>query len=261
VVHERSSRRNHPFVTVSCSAQSIEALMQELFGDESGTADTTRRRGRLEAAAGGTLFLDEVAELPLEVQARLLRFLKEKTIERNGADRLRVDVRVMAATRANLVREVEAGRFRDDLYYHLQVLTLDVPALRDRERDVEQLAQYFFEKFAIEKGRNLKGFSDKAVEVLQAHDWPGNVREVMNRVRRAIVMCDKRIISPQDLGLNAAAVCGRVLTLDRAREEAERVAILASLKQTRHNVSRAARLLGVSRVTLYRLMDKHSINT
>ena len=259
VVHERSSRRNHPFVTVSCSAQSIEALMQELFGSESGSADASRRRGRLEAAAGGTLFLDEVAELPLEVQGRLLRFLKEKAIERNGTERVRIDVRVMAATRANLEREVEAGRFREDLYYHLQVLTLEVPALRERERDVEQLAQYFFEKFAIEKGRNLKGFSDKSIEIMQAHDWPGNVREVMNRVRRAIVMCDKRIISPQDLGLNAATVCGRVLTLDRAREEAERVAILASLKQTRRNVSRAARLLGVSRVTLYRLMDKHSI--
>ncbi len=260
VVHERSTRRNHPFVTVSCSAQSIEALMHELFGDESGALDADRRRGRLEAAAGGTLFLDEVAELPPEVQARLLRFFKEKTLSRNGAERIRIDVRVMAATRTNLAREVEAGRFREDLFYHLQVLTLDVPAVRERERDVEQLAQYFFEKFAIEKGRNLKGFSDKSIEIMQAHDWPGNVREVMNRVRRAIVMCDKRIISPQDLGLNAASVRGQVLTLDRAREEAERAAIQEALKQTRHNVSRAARLLGVSRVTLYRLMDKYSIN-
>lgn len=260
VVHERSARRNHPFVTVTCSAQSIEALMQELFGDEVGGSDVKRRRGRLEAAAGGTLFLDEVAELPPEVQARLLRFLKDKTIERNGVERVRVDVRVMAATRANLEREVEAGNFREDLYYHLQVLSLDVPPLRDREQDVEQLGQYFFEKFAIEKGRNLKGFSDKAIEIMQAHDWPGNVREVMNRVRRAIVMCDKRVISPQDLGLNAATVCGRVLTIDRARAEAERAAIVASLKHTRRNVSRAARLLGVSRVTLYRLMEKYSIN-
>jgi DNA-binding NtrC family response regulator len=260
-LHERSTRRKGPFVAVNCGALPSEMVQAELFGQEKVPGAGTRRPGNIEKAAGGTLFLDEVSDLSLDVQANLLRFLKDRTIQRVGAnERSYVDARVIAATHVDLEQAVQEGRFREDLYYRLHVLNLHLPPLRERKGDIELLAQFFFDKFVVEKRQNLRGFSQKALQCMQAYDWPGNVRELINRVRRAMVMSERRLIMPEDLGLNGSLSGVNALTLDRARDEAERTVIRTTLQRARNNISRAARELGVSRVTLYRLMDKHHIN-
>jgi transcriptional regulator with PAS, ATPase and Fis domain len=246
---------------VNCGALPANLIQSELFGYEKGafTGAAARKVGHIEAAAGGTIFLDEIGDLSADLQVNLLRFLQENTIERVGStEKLSVDVRVIAATHVNLEKAVEEGRFREDLYYRLHVLNLKVPPLRERQGDVELLARFFFDKFAKERRPALRGFSHRALGVMREHDWPGNVRELINRVRRAMVMSDKRLITPEDLGLHAGAPRRRVITLEQAREEAERGAIQSCLQRVR-NVSRAARELGISRVTLYRLMEKHGL--
>ena len=261
-LHERSSRAGGPFVAVNCGALPANLIQSELFGHERGsfTGAHQRKIGHIETAAGGTLFLDEIGDLPVELQINLLRFLQEKTIERvGGTQKIHVDVRIIAATHVDIERAVEEGRFREDLYYRLHVLTLQVPPLRERKNDIELMARFFFDKFSKEKRKNLKGFSQKALQAMMDHDWPGNVRELINRIRRAMVMSDKRLITPQDLGLHTTTSRRRMVTLDEARGEAERVVIQHSLTRTRSNVSRAARELGISRVTLYRLMEKYRI--
>jgi DNA-binding NtrC family response regulator len=262
-LHERSARRNEPFVAVNCGALPPNLIHSELFGYEKGAfaGAVSRKIGHIEAAGGGTLFLDEVGGLPLELQASLVRLLQERTIERvGGTERIRVNVRVIAATNCDLERAVREDKFREDLYYRLHVLTLEMPPLRERKGDVELLAQFFFDKFVSEKRQNLRGFSQKALQCMQGYDWPGNVRELINRVRRAMVMSDRRLIMPEDLGLNGALSSQNAMTLDRARDEAERAVIRTTLQRARNNISRAARELGVSRVTLYRLMEKHRIS-
>jgi DNA-binding NtrC family response regulator len=261
-IHERSARASGPFVAVNCGALPANLIQSELFGYEKGafTGAAGRKIGHLESAAGGTVFLDEIGDLSLDLQVNLLRFLQESTIERvGGTEKISVDVRVIAATHVDLEKAVAEGRFREDLYYRLHVLNLKVPSLREREGDVEVLARFFFEKFSKERRPNLRGFSHKALQALAEHDWPGNVRELINRVRRAMVMSDKRLITPEDLGLHAAAPKRRLMSLEEARIEAERAAIHYSLNRCRNNVSRTARELGVSRVTLYRLMEKYQI--
>ena len=262
-VHERSTRAAAPFVAVNCGALPSNLIQSELFGHEKGsfTGAAQRKIGFIESAAGGTLFLDEIGDLPLELQINLLRFLQEQTIERvGGTQKIRVDTRIVAATNVNLEKAVEEGRFREDLYYRLHVLTLRLPPLREREGDVELLARFFFDKFSKEKAHSLKGFSQQAIQAMVEHDWPGNVRELINRVRRAMVMSERRLIMPSDLGLNVSSPRRRLVTLEQARAEAEACAIKHTLYQSRNNISRAARNLGVSRVTLYRLMEKHSIS-
>ncbi|MHB0986872.1 MAG: sigma-54 dependent transcriptional regulator [Sulfuricella sp.] len=258
-IHERSSRASGPFVAVNCGALPPTLIQSELFGYEKGafTGASQRKTGRIEAAAGGTIFLDEIGDLPLDMQVNLLRFLQEKTIERVGSTaNVSVDARVIAATHVDLEAAVREGRFREDLYYRLNVLDVRMPALRERQGDIELLARFFFRKFAADKRHNVQGFTQEALRAMNEHEWPGNVREMINRVRRAMVMCENRLITAADLGLEGRGQGRQMLSLDEVRAAAERKAIQNALQHTHRNVSRAAHELGVSRVTLYRLMDK-----
>jgi DNA-binding NtrC family response regulator len=259
-IHERSDRARGPFVAVNCGALPRNLIQSELFGHEKGafTDAHIRQIGRIEAASGGTIFLDEIGDLPLDLQVNLLRFLQEQTIERVGSTRpIHVDVRVIAATHADIEKQIEAGQFREDLFYRLNVLRLEIPPLREREDDVGILARFFFDKFASAERSTAKGFSRQALDTLDAHSWPGNVRELINRVRRATVMCEHRLIVPTDLGLERRESSRRrVMTLEQWRAHAEREAISNALRRNRKNVTQAAHELGVSRMTLYRLMER-----
>ncbi|TFW28029.1 sigma-54 dependent transcriptional regulator [Massilia horti] len=262
-IHAQSQRADGPFVPVNCGALAPALIQSELFGHVRGafTGAASDKPGLIEAAGGGTLFLDEVAELPKDQQANLLRFLQEKTIYRVGSTRsIAVDVRVIAASHVDLQRAVQQGLFREDLYYRLNVLPLTVPALRERCADVPLLAEHFFRTYAADKPPGLKGFSSAAIQALRQHDWPGNVRELINRTRRAMVLAEGRRITPGDLGLAHASGPPGGVGLGESRIEAERAAVMAGLERAGNNISRAARELGVSRMTLYRLLDKHGIH-
>ncbi len=261
-VHERSLRAQGKFVAVNCGALPANLIQTELFGYEKGafTGAAARKIGHFESAAGGTIFLDEIGDLSLDLQINLLRFLQEHTIERvGGTGKIQVDVRVIAATHVDLEKAVAEGRFREDLYYRLHVLNLRIPSLRDRVGDIDLLARFFFDKFSNDRRPQIRGFSQRAIQAMNEHSWPGNVRELINRVRRAMVMSEKRMISAEDLGFQSTSSLLRLQTLDQIRDQAEKSAILASLQRARRNISRAARDLGVSRVTLYRLLEKHAI--
>jgi len=262
-IHERSERSQSAFHAINCGALPEHLIQSELFGHEKGafTGATQRKVGRIEAADGGTLFLDEIGDLPLELQVNLLRFLETRCIQRvGGLDDIPVDVRVLAATHVDLDKAVQAGRFREDLYHRLNVLQVQVPALREHPDDIEILARFFFERFSSEKASCLKGFSREALTVMQRYHWPGNVRELINRVRRAMVMCENRLIQPEDLGIERRGLHRHQMTLEEVREEAERDALLAALGRNKYRVNAAAKELGVSRVTIYRLLDKHGIS-
>jgi DNA-binding NtrC family response regulator len=261
-IHRLSNRATGPFVPVNCGAIQATLIQSELFGHEKGafTGASKEGRGLIEAANGGTIFLDEIGDLSLELQINLLRFLQEKTINRVGSTRsIRVDARVIAATHVDLEKAVAAGTFRQDLFYRLNVVPLRVPSLRERQADVGMLAEHFFRQFEAEKGPQLKGFSRRAMVAMGEHDWPGNVRELINRVRRAMVMAEGRLITPLDLGLVEHEESRAWDGLEQARTRAERGAISISLQQAGRNVTEAAKQLGVSRMTLYRLMAKHGI--
>ena len=263
-VHERSRRASGPFVAINCGALPAGLIQTELFGHERGafTGALKRRQGRIEMASGGTLLLDEVVDLPLDQQVNLLRFLEQGTIDPVGSERpVAVDVRVIAASNIDLEERVRQGAFREDLFYRLNVLRLDLPPLRERQEDIELLARYFFSMFLSEGHGRARGFSQQALDVMRRHDWPGNVRELINRLRRAVVMCDRTLITPEDLGLEQRSQEHRPLrTLDEARRHAEQATIRAMLRRCAGNHTRAAKELGVSRVTLYRLMNKYAIH-
>lgn len=263
-IHRHSARAQGPFVPVNCGAIQATLIQSELFGHVKGafTGATADGRGLIEAANEGTIFLDEIGDLSLELQINLLRFLQEKTINRVGSTRsIRVNARVIAATHVNLGEAIASGAFREDLYYRLNVVPLAVPALRERVDDIVVLAEHYFEQFAKERGPQLKGFSRHALAAMTAHAWPGNVRELINRVRRATVMAEGRLITPEDLGLQERDTARTWDVLEEARLRAEHSAISSSLQQAGRNVTEAARQLGVSRMTLYRLMAKHGIGT
>ncbi|OEZ98572.1 sigma-54 dependent transcriptional regulator [Duganella sp. HH101] len=261
-VHAHSPRRAGPFVPINCGAIPAALIQSELFGYERGafTGAAREKRGLIEAAQGGSIFLDEIGDLPMELQANLLRFLQEKTIYRLGSTHsIAVDVRVIAASHVNLAQAVARGAFREDLYYRLNVLALDVPPLRERKEDLLPLAEHFFRTYSSERAPRVKGFSGRAAQAIRDYDWPGNVRELLNRVRRAMVMAEGRLILPQDLGLSTDQAARETAPLDDARIRAERDAIDASLQRAGRNITLAARDLGVSRMTLYRLLAKHGI--
>jgi len=263
-IHDSSGFSNGPFVTVNCGAMVTDLVQSELFGYEKGafTGATRQKIGYIEAANGGTLFLDEIGDLPLYQQVNLLRFLQEKTIQRvGGTDNITVNVRVVAATHVDLEVAVSEGRFREDLYYRLNVLQLKVMPLRDREGDIELLANYFFEKFSPATRRVVKGFSKDCIKKMECYAWPGNVREMMNRIRRSIVMCDKELITVADLGIGMPLPSVELNSLKEVKEDAEREAVRQELLRTKNNITLAANNLAVSRVTLYRLMDKYGINS
>ncbi len=262
-IHQHSPRADKPFVAMNCGAMPASLIQSELFGYERGafTGAMREKRGLIESADGGTLFLDEVGDLALELQVNLLRFLQEGSIVRLGASRpIAVDVRVIAASHMRLDEAVRAGRFREDLLYRLNVLPLAVPALRERKEDLELLAHHFFQRFGHDKNPRLAGFGKRALQALHQHDWPGNVRELINRIRRAMVMSEGRLITPLDLGLQIPFEGNQGEGLEDARVRAECEAIQDSLQGHANNKTLAARDLGVSRMTLYRLMDKHGIS-
>ena len=267
-IHGQSRRSSGAFVPVNCSALPASLIQSELFGHEKGafTGAIHRRIGAFESAAGGTIFLDEIGDLPFDLQANLLRFLQEKKIHRiGGHGEIPVDVRIVAATNVNLEKAVQERRFREDLYYRLNVLHIHMPALRERKGDIELLARYFFDLFSREKGHSVKGFTHEALLVINSYSWPGNVREMINRIRRAEIMCEKRLIAAADLGLERRHSKWRSLqphmtTLGEARSEAEKDLVLSTLRHARNNISLAARELRVSRITLYRLIDKYGIS-
>ncbi len=261
-IHEYSNRAASPFIVMNCAALPPNLIQSELFGHEKGAfaGASDRHIGHLESADGGTLFLDEIGDLAPEMQANLLRFLEEKKIRRLGSTKpIPSDVRVIAATNTHLEQAVSDGRFREDLYYRLNVLHLRAPALRERKSDVELLSRYFFAKFSAETRTSAKGISRDALEVVSRYDWPGNVRELMNRIRRAVLLSEGPYIVPVDLELERRSLGRGFVTLDEARMAADRDVIQSTLLRTRFNIARAAQELGVSRMTLYRLMEKYDI--
>lgn len=262
-LHGLSARRGGPFVAINCGALPLNLVQSELFGHERGafTGASARRIGHFEAAAGGTVFLDEIGDLPLEAQTSLLRFLQEGTVERVGSSHpLKLDVRVLAATHVDLERAVTQGRFREDLYYRLNVLRLQMPALREREGDVELLAQHFLDAFRLRHPTRARAFHSDARRALRAFAWPGNVRELLNRVQRAAVVAEGSLVTPADLDLSVAqSHNGNRSSLDDSRESAEYEAVLSCLRQSQFNISECARRLNVSRVTIYRLCKKHGL--
>jgi DNA-binding NtrC family response regulator len=262
-IHRQSDRSQAPFVAVNCGAIAPQLFQSELFGYEKGafTGAHQRKIGRIEAAQGGTLFLDEIGDMPFDMQVNLLRFLQEKTIERVGGNEpLPIDVRVIAATHIDLTEAVSEGRFREDLYYRINVVCIEIPALADRGHDIEDIAKYYFTRFARAHNRSLRGFSKAAMNAMLSHGWPGNVRELVNRVHRATVMAEGRFIQPEDLGFERP-VEQQVMSLEDARAAAESIVIRRALSQSRNQISRAASLLGISRVTLYRLIEKYNIRS
>ncbi|HEX9789786.1 MAG TPA: sigma-54 dependent transcriptional regulator [Kiloniellales bacterium] len=286
-LHERSNCAAGPFVPINCAGLPPTLIGSELFGHEKGafTGAYQRKIGRIEAAQGGTVFLDEIGDLPLELQPHLLRFLQEKTIDRVGGNRpITADVRVVAATNMDLTKAIQEGRFREDLFYRLNVLTLRMPPLRERGDDVDLLSTFFLQKFADEMKRPVQGFEPQALRQLRLYGWPGNVRELVSCIRRAVVMSDGPKITARDLGFPLGMQSGngvstaarrdtvngydpasrsakRVTTLKQAKREAEVNLLLGTLEQNGQNIKQTAEVLGVSRVTLYRLLKEHGIST
>lgn len=261
-IHGLSARAAGPFVTVSCVATPVHLLLSELFGHKKGAfagADADRI-GHIEQASGGTIFLDEINDLPQDVQLGLLQLMEEQKIRPVGATQtLPARVRIITAMSVSGEQAVREGRLREDLFYRLSVVHISLPPLRDRLGDTELLARFFFKKFAAEAKTAAKGFSREALETISYHDWPGNIRELMNRVRRAVLLSEGPYIVPADLELERRAQSRVFMTIDEARTAADRETISAALLRTRFNIARAAQDLGISRMTLYRLMEKCNI--
>jgi two-component system NtrC family response regulator len=262
VLHSLSSREQKRLVAINCAAIPENLLESELFGYEKGafTGAAKTTPGKIETADGGILFLDEVGDLPLPLQAKLLRFLQERVIERiGGRKEIPVDVRVVCATHQDLIDLIREGRFREDLYYRINEATIQVPPLRNRGGDAVVLARAFLRRFAKQQQRPIRNFAHSALEIIEHYDWPGNVRELENRVKRAVIMADGNEITPTDLELAEVRVEEKPFDLREVREMAERKAIQRAMSYTDNNVSRTAELLGVTRPTLYNLMKKHGL--
>ena len=263
-VHDLGPRAKQPFVAINCGAIPENLLESELFGHERGafTGAVKQTIGKIESANKGTLFLDEIGDLPHPLQVKLLRFLQDQIVERiGGRQKIQVDVRIVSATNANLDEKIAQGVFRGDLFYRMNAFSIRIPPLRDRGSDIALLATVFLNRFNQEFGRGIRGFTEHAASAMNAHDWPGNVRELENRMKRAVVMAERRTIDASDLELAAPGPEVPDLDLRAARLRAERDVIREALARSNNTLSVAARLLGVSRPTLYGLLEAHGIGT
>ena len=261
-IHSQSHRRDKPFVAISCAALPESLLESELFGHEKGsfTGAYTQKKGKFEFANRGTLFLDEIGDMSANIQVHLLRVLEEKAFTRvGGNEEMKVDVRIISATNKDLKKAVASGEFREDLYYRLNVVTVELPPLRERGEDIPLLAEHFLNEFALENRKEVAGFSPEAMELLLRYDWPGNVRELENAIERAVILAKNSLIEvahlhQQSLSLAHSALPGKSL------EEREKDHILRVLSETGGNYSQAARILGITRMTLYNKARKHGLD-
>ena len=280
-IHINSARESRPFVRVNCAALAPGVLESELFGHEKGafTGAMARRPGRFELAHGGTLFLDEVGDLPMDVQVKLLRVLQEREFERvGGVETVKVDVRVISATHCNLEQMISEGKFREDLYYRLNVFSITLPPLRDRLDDLEVLSEHFVQKFSAATGKKLSGISSDALAILAAYPWPGNVRELENVIERALILAQRSEVTAADLDFGRRLAPGPLATqpvavaalhgvaagtasrsLSKRLSEQERAEIVAAVENAQGNIAHAARALGINRSTLYYRMRKHGL--
>jgi two-component system NtrC family response regulator len=261
-IHQCSARKKEPFVAINCSAIPETLLESELFGHEKGsfTGAHAQRKGRFETAVGGTLFLDEIGEIPLPLQVKLLRFLQEQFIERvGGRQPIPIDARIITATNADLKKGLVDGTFREDLFYRLAVVKIALPPLREREDDIRLLAQYFLHRFAGQAGKPGLVFDQESMRALSRNPWPGNVRQLENCIRRAVIMAEGKRLTVRDLELPAATPGSRSATLKEAREQLEKEMIQNALRKHAGRIAPAAIELGVGRPTLYDLMDKLGI--
>ena len=262
-LHDASDRSGGSFVAINCAAIPENLLESELFGHEKGafTGAVKTTEGKIEQAHGGTLFLDEVGDIPLPLQVKLLRFLQERTIERIGGRKpIEVDTRIVCATHQNLEAMIGEGRFREDLFYRLAEIVIKIPALSERPGDAILLAKAFLNRFSAEMNPQVKGFAPDALAAIDSWGWPGNVRELENRVKRAVIMADEKMVSANDLDLDADAEdAAEVLNLKSAREQADRKVIRHALARTEGNISSTAKILGISRPTLYDLLKQYDL--
>ncbi|MGC1443401.1 MAG: PEP-CTERM-box response regulator transcription factor, partial [Burkholderiaceae bacterium] len=260
-LHDLSNRRSNRFVAINCAAIPENLLESELFGYEKGafTGAVKQTQGKIEVADGGTLFLDEIGDLPMSLQAKLLRFLQSRVIERiGGRNEIAVNVRVVCATHRNLRELIEKGFFREDLYYRLTEMVINIPPLRDRTGDASLLAHAFVKKFAREQKRDRLTLRDDALQAIASHNWPGNVRELENCIKRAVIMAETNTVGAADLGLQQAEE-KPPLNLRRIRDDAERSAVLRAMAQSGGNIARASELLGISRPTMYDLLNRFGL--
>ncbi|MET0587919.1 MAG: PEP-CTERM-box response regulator transcription factor [Novosphingobium sp.] len=263
-LHEASDRSEGAFVAINCAAIPENLLESELFGHEKGafTGAVKTTEGKIEQAAGGTLFLDEVGDIPLQLQVKLLRFLQERVIERIGSRKsIHVDTRIVCATHQDLEAMIADGRFREDLFYRLAEIVVKIPSLSERPGDATLLAKAFLSRFSREMNPKVKGFAADALTAIDAWHWPGNVRELENRVKRAVIMADGKLVSAADLDLvEPDEEIAQALNLKTAREVADRKVIRHALARTEGNISNTAKLLGISRPTLYDLLKQYDLH-
>ncbi len=268
-IHELSSRKNKPFVKINLPSIPENLIESELFGYEKGsfTGAYKSKKGKFEHANGGTIFLDEIGEMPFHLQAKLLRFLQEYVIEKIGTEKIngkKVDVRILAATNCNLHSAVEKGTFRNDLFYRLNTFIIYLPPVKDRGEDKVILAKYFLNKFCREAGET-KTFTDESIAAIRNHEWPGNVREIINTVRSAVTLSRRNQLTPEDLSLkydirlNTTGTSGKIITLEDVKQNAEKERLLEAIRESGHNISKVARKLKLSRQTVYNLKKKYSI--
>jgi two-component system NtrC family response regulator len=261
-LHDLSPRGKGRFIAINCAAIPENLLESELFGYEKGafTGAVRQTPGKIEYANNGTLFLDEVGDLPMSLQAKLLRFLQERVVERiGGREEIPVNVRVVCATHQDLPEKIRTGSFREDLYYRISEIAVQIPPLSARGGDIILLARMFLDLFCREQGRNLRGFSKDALSAMESYNWPGNVRELKNRVKRAVIMAEGKQVTAKDLELDEVSTNEADFSLRYVREQAERQAILRALSHAAGKISMAADLLGISRPTIYDLIKKYNL--
>jgi two-component system NtrC family response regulator len=266
-IHAMSLRKDGPFVPINCGAIPETLLEPELFGHEKGsfTGAHAQVQGKVEYAQNGTLFLDEIAELPALLQVKLLRFLQDKTIQRvGGREDISVNTRILAATNKDLAKEIKSGRFREDLYYRLGVVLIKVPPLRERKGDIVVLATFFLKRYCDLYTKRIRGFNSAALESMETYEWPGNIRELENKIQRAVLLSEGPLVEPQDLGFDAKSIARKtnasdVRTLKEAKEAVEKEMVMLALDKFGGNIAKSAEELGISRPTMYDLMKKHGL--